>query len=299
MDCPLISLCIITYNSSQYIIDTLESAKSQSYKNLELIISDDCSNDDTLEKCAKWIEENGKRFVRTLLLKAPQNRGIPANCNNAIAASKGEWIKILAGDDIFLPNCVEDNWNFVCNNPKAEVVFSVARTFKVKNGAKVYLRQRPKRKHLPYFQMNAENQLKQLYAFCFLPAPTLFIDAAVAKMYRYDERYKYMEDYPQWINLTKNGFKLYFFDKETILYRITDSMSKHVKYFYNSKFMDTKFNFYDSIYEETFKFHPHIAKERIVEKELFFFTNKYLKNRRNLFTRLIRKIVKMYIRATY
>ncbi|NJW55213.1 glycosyltransferase, partial [Salinimicrobium oceani] len=43
----LVSVVVVTYNSSEFIIDTLESIKNQTYPNIELIISDDCSGDDT------------------------------------------------------------------------------------------------------------------------------------------------------------------------------------------------------------------------------------------------------------
>jgi alpha-1,3-rhamnosyltransferase len=52
---PLVSVVIITYNSSKYVLETLESAKAQTYQNIELIVSDDCSTDDTVEKCREWI----------------------------------------------------------------------------------------------------------------------------------------------------------------------------------------------------------------------------------------------------
>ena len=59
---PLVSIIVITYNSSKYVLETLESAKAQTYQNIELIVTDDCSNDNTVEICRKWIEENKERF---------------------------------------------------------------------------------------------------------------------------------------------------------------------------------------------------------------------------------------------
>ena len=55
---PLVSINITTYNSSKFIIETLESAKMQTYQNIELIVSDDSSVDNTVELCKKWIEKN-------------------------------------------------------------------------------------------------------------------------------------------------------------------------------------------------------------------------------------------------
>ena len=52
---PVVSVVIITYNSSNTIIETLESIKSQTYNNIELVISDDNSSDNTLSVCYEWI----------------------------------------------------------------------------------------------------------------------------------------------------------------------------------------------------------------------------------------------------
>ena len=46
---PLVSIIVITYNSAKFVLETLESAKAQTYQNIELIISDDCSSDNTIE----------------------------------------------------------------------------------------------------------------------------------------------------------------------------------------------------------------------------------------------------------
>lgn len=77
---PLISVVVITYNSSNTIIETLESISRQSYPNIELIISDDCSKDDTVNKAQNWINSNG---VKGLVITAVKNEGIPANVNSA------------------------------------------------------------------------------------------------------------------------------------------------------------------------------------------------------------------------
>ena len=82
-DNPLVSIVVITYNSAEYVLETLESAKIQTYQNIELIVSDDCSKDDTVRICREWLEQNGERFVRTDLVMSNKNTGVPANCNRA------------------------------------------------------------------------------------------------------------------------------------------------------------------------------------------------------------------------
>lgn len=65
----LVSICVLTYNSSEYIIETLDSIKNQNYQNIELIISDDCSFDNTVILCTQWINLNRDRFVRVELIE--------------------------------------------------------------------------------------------------------------------------------------------------------------------------------------------------------------------------------------
>lgn len=103
---PLVSVVVITYNSALFVLETLNSIQEQTYRNLELIISDDHSRDNTVEICRQWLEENNGRFVRTELLTTEKNSGIAGNANRGYGAAQGEWIKGIAGDDILLPDCI-------------------------------------------------------------------------------------------------------------------------------------------------------------------------------------------------
>ena len=118
---PLASIVVVTFNSAAYVLETLESAKHQTYRNIELIISDDSSTDNTIGICKKWLLNNKNRFVRTKLITVEKNTGVAANCNRGIANSTSDWIKFSAGDDLLLPNCIQDNMDFVINNPDVKV----------------------------------------------------------------------------------------------------------------------------------------------------------------------------------
>ena len=73
---PLVSIIIVTYNSANFVLETLESTKKQSYPNIELIVTDDCSSDKTIEICKEWMEKNKTFFIGTSLLIAEKNTGI-------------------------------------------------------------------------------------------------------------------------------------------------------------------------------------------------------------------------------
>ncbi len=103
----LVSIIIITYNSADYVLETLESAYRQTYQEIELIVSDDCSTDNTFALCQQWKETHQGRFVRTLCTQTPHNGGIVWNYNHALQRAQGKWIKYIAGDDILHDNCIE------------------------------------------------------------------------------------------------------------------------------------------------------------------------------------------------
>src|SRR4051794_20989340 len=97
---PFVSIIVFTYNSSNYVVETLESAKAQTYRNIELIVSDDGSTDETIPLCLDWLTKNKQEFLRAEIITVEKNTGIPANCNRGVKAAAGEWVKLIAGDDI-------------------------------------------------------------------------------------------------------------------------------------------------------------------------------------------------------
>lgn len=101
---PLVSICIPTFNGKKYISEALDSADAQTYKNLEIIISDDASTDQTLE-IVKSFEHTSKIPIRIF---HHEPSGIGANWNNCIKKAKGEFIKFLFQDDILYPTCVAE-----------------------------------------------------------------------------------------------------------------------------------------------------------------------------------------------
>ena len=89
----LVSICIPTYNSEMYIEECLESVIDQSYKNLEIIISDNNSEDNTLEILNRLKVDNMKIY------KNNSNLGMVANFNIVSNLANGEYLKFLASDD--------------------------------------------------------------------------------------------------------------------------------------------------------------------------------------------------------
>lgn len=218
----LVSISVITYNSSLYVLDTLESIRNQTYPALELVISDDCSTDNTVELCQKWIDQHRNRFVNIKTVVSQKNRGISANYNQGMDNCTGEYIKEIAGDDMLLPNCIEDYVNFVEENPSAFFCFGRA---KIEGNSEEKINFFKEAFDYSFFQMPLEKQYEQLAVFSN-PIPSSVFFYSKKRMFelgiRNDERIPFMEDWPKWINILKRGEKLWFLDKEVSRYRISD-----------------------------------------------------------------------------
>lgn len=215
----LVSICVISYNSSEFVLETLESAKKQEYNHIELVISDDGSTDATVEICKKWLMENEHCFHRTELITTANNTGIPANCNRALKSARGEWIKLIAADDILLENCITDNCEYIKRNPETQILFSAMQPFIVENGQKKFLE--PVKLSQSFLDLNADQQFIEII-FGKMPgvAPTLFIGKELfEKLDYYDEEFKLAEDYPFWLKCTSTGHRFVSMNKLTVLYR--------------------------------------------------------------------------------
>lgn len=100
----LVSVCIPTYNGEKYLQEALDSLERQTYRYLEVVISDDNSTDKTLEIVNKFSDTSN--FPVYVYKHSPA--GIGANWNNCIKNSNGKYIKFLFQDDILFPSCIED-----------------------------------------------------------------------------------------------------------------------------------------------------------------------------------------------
>lgn len=232
----LVSIPVISYNSGKTIIETLDSIKNQTYQNLELIISDDCSLDNTIGIVKQWIEVNKQRFKNVLLLTSETNNGVAKNLNRAISACSGVWIKSIAGDDMLMPDCIQKDMTFALKNPDLPLFFTDYNYLYVDGEQK-----RIENSNLDkdFFNLNAHEQFLYLINKNAPAAPTKFANAQFMKEHLYDERYPFLEDRPMWCRLTKAGLKMHLYDEVTVLWRRGESLTSSHEYYYNTRYMES------------------------------------------------------------
>lgn len=105
----LVSIVTPSFNASAYIKDTIEAIRSQSYQNWELLITDDCSTDDSVD----IIEEYVTQDARIKFLKMEINSGAGKCRNKSIEAAKGRYIAFCDSDDVWMPNKLEKQLAFM------------------------------------------------------------------------------------------------------------------------------------------------------------------------------------------
>ena len=110
-DFPLVSIGVASYNNARFILQTLDSIGAQSYKNLEIIINDDCSTDNSVAVIEQWIETN--KSLRIIFLKKDVNKGLCRSLNNMLEVYTGDYLSIIASDDKYLPDFVLNRVNFL------------------------------------------------------------------------------------------------------------------------------------------------------------------------------------------
>jgi len=202
----LISIITPCYNSSNYISQTIDSVRSQTHLNWEMIIVDDCSSDDS----SLIIKEYSENDQRIKYLKTDKPSGSPVLPRNiGIEHAKGRYIAFLDSDDIWLPNKLEEQVNLF-NDEKVAVVFS--------NYEKI---NEEGERNQRFVIAPANVDYKQLLKSNVIGNLTGIYDTnKVGKIYCQNLRH---EDYVLWLSILKKGYIAKNTNTITALYRVRKS----------------------------------------------------------------------------
>lgn len=118
---PLISVCIAVYNRARFIEAAIESVLKQTYQNFEIIIIDDGSTDDTVNKIACIEDKRIHLFIND------KNRGVVYTRNRYLELAKGEFIAILDSDDLWMPSKLEKQLTFFSSHHEYAICGTLAR----------------------------------------------------------------------------------------------------------------------------------------------------------------------------
>ena len=100
MQYPLVSAIVLNYNHARFVIDCLDTVKAQDYPNLEIIVNDDASKDDSVALIEAWL---AKTNIPHQFIKNKTNQGVCRSLNNTLKIARGKYVSGIAADDVWLP----------------------------------------------------------------------------------------------------------------------------------------------------------------------------------------------------
>ncbi|MDQ3686912.1 MAG: glycosyltransferase [Acidobacteriota bacterium] len=214
---PLVSVIAMCYNHSRFVVECLESIRLQTYKNTELIIMDDCSEDNSVEIIKAWIEENG---VRCVFIPHTENKGICKTLNEALSHARGKYVMTISTDDVCLPDRLESHVRQIEASPE-EVGLLYSDALQIDEGGQPL----PEtiRQAWPVLTNPPEGDVFQkLLERNFIPAPTVLVrKAAYDRVGLYDESLCY-EDWDMWLRMARH-YKFIFSPTVSVKYRIVST----------------------------------------------------------------------------
>jgi len=216
----LVSVVMTLYNDEPFVLRTLENVKAQTYQNIELILSDDCSTDNTVAVCREWIKNNSSRFANVQLITTEVNTGVTANCIRAIAACHGQWSKGVGGDNLLALDAIERFVDYVKSNPDAEMVQCRVQTIDEDDNV-IGERKRGYDAVFHDDRTTASQQYQLFHWFDPVEALGLFKNVSLLKKGDfYDTDFRNQEDTPFAYRILKAGHKIWYINQPLIKRRM-------------------------------------------------------------------------------
>jgi len=219
MQYPLVSAIVLSYNQARFVVECLEAVKAQDYPNLELIINDDASRDDSVAVINAWLARNN---IPHHFLKSKVNQGICRSLNNTLKVARGKYISGIAADDVWLPGKLRTQVELLEQLPeKVGVVYSDALQMD-ENGQ--LLPEKFIHAHRRFETMPTGNIHKTLWEGNFIPAMTaLTRRVCFEQAGPYDETLFY-EDWDMWLRISRH-YEFFYSTEISARYRlVTTSM---------------------------------------------------------------------------
>ncbi len=275
MEYPLVTAIMLSYNQAGFAVECLESIKAQNYPNLELIVNDDASRDDSVAVIRSWLEQSG---LRHQLLVSDKNQGICRSMNRALANAKGKYVAGIAADDAWLPGKLLGQVALMERLPeKVAVAYSDA------------LQMDEHGKTLPLKFIEAHRQFETppqgdihriLWEGNFIPAmSTMVRRSAYQEIGPFDESLFY-EDWDMWLRMSRDR-DFAWYDQPTARYRI---VSTSIVRSQTGRLLDAMCQMCIKHLRQDLVRHEarHAAKSQLQQKALLSFNCRSARHRRNL-----------------
>ncbi|MFD1093966.1 glycosyltransferase [Providencia vermicola] len=204
----LVSVILPVYNAEEFLYEAIDSIVNQTHKNLQIIIINDGSSDNSLNIINSFVDDR-------ITVISRENKGLIYTLNEGLKIANGNYIARMDADDISAKNRIEKQLSFLKKHKKTGVVGSYVKIIN-KEGTRIALR-KPARFNFI------------LKATCFLGAPfihpaVMFDRIVVGENLYYSNEYKHAEDYELWTRLAAiNNIKFSTIPEYLLSYRILET----------------------------------------------------------------------------
>lgn len=218
---PLVTVIIASYNHGPYIEESILSVVNQTYPNIELLVVDDGSTDDSVERIQRLQQAHGFDF------RVQQNQGLTHTLNSCIARARGEYIAPFGSDDIMLPERIAIQVEYMADKPQVGIC---AGNIELIDSAGALYPEARQRRDVPFRRLDFDDMFLERKPYP--PAPTLlFRREALEKVGGFDPNIR-LEDLLIELKITHAG---YYIDGLSV---VMARYRKHATNSYkNSRFM--------------------------------------------------------------
>ncbi len=230
---PLVTIVCLCYNHKSFVQECIESIINQTYSNIELLIIDNNSSDNSEEIIKKNKNVCISRFVNYQFIKNSKNLGITKALNNALKFSKGEYISYISADDVFVPDKImiqlktfkeiSGKYAVICGDcdfidkDSNKIFLSDVGGFSNKTGYETGTDYILRKKNASYILSNYGTYQTLLKSNYINAASVLIKKETLDEVGLFDESFFY-EDWPLWLQISKN-YKFYYINKILFHYR--------------------------------------------------------------------------------
>lgn len=242
---PMVSIVIPAYNASNYLSQAIDSALGQTYKNIEIIVINDGSDDnDATKKIAMSYGNKIKYFEK-------KNGGSSSALNFGIKNMKGEWFSWLSHDDIYYPNKIENQIRFLqsleinSKDIEKQVIFSAIELIDENNKI---LRHSSLRKEIKKFKCVEQKKdngyfIAEPTKYSFYGCSCLINKRIFTKIGFFDEKLIMVNDIDMWFRIYKNNYHVHYLPKVLVQQRIhSKQISKSIGFSYHNSEQDMFWN---------------------------------------------------------
>ena len=245
---PLVSIVITTYNHGIFIRDAIDSVLNQTYKNIEILIVDDGSTDNTNQIILEYINPTVKYLYQV-------NQGLSAARNTGLKIANGEYILFLDADDFLYPDGIMTNASILNKNP--EIAF-VSGSYKYVDINKNELESIAHPIIGNHFHMLILTNYIEMHG-------TVLYRKKIIEKYLYDTSLKCCEDYDLYLRIAKNNKILHHTEFIAAYRRVGNSMSSNIPLMLNTVLKVIKSNVQYGLSDKKFYNLYRLSKERAIE----------------------------------